>query len=408
MKKGCLFGMFALATMTMVGCSSDEVVNEVAADKAIEFGTYVGRDAASRATVIDVMKLADDGFGVFAYYTGTDDLENGDEPNFMNNQAVYSEDGETWVYEPVKYWPNNEGDKVSFLAYAPYHEGVAIETLSTNNHSIKFLVNSNVVDQEDLLYLCQGSDGNDDESCKLEEHKTINLTKQGVDETVNFHFLHALSRISFDAEVMVDLENNDQTGEPNDNLKKEGDAETTKTEQSKVALEPETTIEIKKVTLAGKFYKQGILNLNDGEWTPTETEDITKFVLGQSNFIAETEYKSYIFDDDDKENKRELSNPEDSYIMIIPQDFSNAKVNEDKLTITVEYDVVTEDSNLNGGNSTVTNIITSEPFGVNFLQGHAYKFTLHIGMTSVKLSATVEGWGNEKDITVNVPKNLNL
>lgn len=387
--------MFALATMTMVGCSSDEVVNEVAADKAIEFGTYVGRDAASRATVIDVKKLAKDGFGVFAYYTGTVDLANGDEPNFMNNQYVHSEDeGDTWVYDPVKYWPNNKGDKVSFLAYAPYHDDVAIETLSTNNHSIKFLVNSNVVEQEDLLYLCQGGDD------KQEEHKTINLTKQGVDKTVNFHFLHALSRISFDAEVMVDLVNNDQTGEPNDN---KGDASTTDTEQSKVELEPETTIEIKQVTLAGKFYKQGILNLNGGEWTPTETENITKFVLGQSNFIEETGYKSYIFDDADGKNKRELSNPEDSYIMIIPQDFSKA---EDKLTITVEYDVVTEDEKLNGDKSTVTNIITSEPFGVNFLQGHAYKFTLHIGMTSVKLSAIVEGWGNEEDITVNVPINL--
>ena len=43
MKKSYLFGMFALAAMTMVGCSNDEVVENFSQDNAIEFGTYVGR-----------------------------------------------------------------------------------------------------------------------------------------------------------------------------------------------------------------------------------------------------------------------------------------------------------------------------------------------------------------------------
>ena len=25
-----------------------------------------------------------------------------------------------WTYSPVKYWPNNKNDKISFFAYAPY------------------------------------------------------------------------------------------------------------------------------------------------------------------------------------------------------------------------------------------------------------------------------------------------
>ena len=49
MKKSYLFGMFALAAMTMVGCSNDEVVENFSQDNAIEFGTYVGRGVQARA-----------------------------------------------------------------------------------------------------------------------------------------------------------------------------------------------------------------------------------------------------------------------------------------------------------------------------------------------------------------------
>ena len=82
--------MLALAAMTMVGCSNDEVVNDYSQDNAIQFGTYVGRDASSRAIVIDNAKLATDGFGVFAYYTKQEkfDIDKHVEANFMNNQEV--------------------------------------------------------------------------------------------------------------------------------------------------------------------------------------------------------------------------------------------------------------------------------------------------------------------------------
>ena len=75
------------------------------------------------------------------------------------------------------------------------------------------------------------------------------------------------------------------------------------------------------------------------------------------------------------------------------------------------YDVVTIDSafdtsaNSGDGKVKVKNIIESNPFTINFEQGKAYKFTLHLGMTSVKLTASVQDWGEETDIAVNVPIN---
>ena len=51
-------------------------------------------------------------------------------------------------------------------------------------------------------------------------------------------------------------------------------------------------------------------------------------------------------------------------------------------------------------------MITSEPFGFTFEAGKAYSFNLHLGLTSVKFSATVEGWDETTPgIVVNVPIN---
>lgn len=59
--------------------------------------------------------------GVFAYFTNGMFSESGSIPNFMYNQQVewQSVDG-SWIYAPVKYWPDNTTDKISFFAYAPY------------------------------------------------------------------------------------------------------------------------------------------------------------------------------------------------------------------------------------------------------------------------------------------------
>ena len=140
MKKNHLFGMFAMAAFAFASCSQDEVVTQSPqVNKAIEFGTYVGRDAVSRAHSIEnVAKLAEDGgFGVFAYYTDEGDFVSNDAAtttdvneaspcNFMYNEEVTSLDqGSTWGYSPVKYWPNDPGDKLTFFAYAPYDDADA-------------------------------------------------------------------------------------------------------------------------------------------------------------------------------------------------------------------------------------------------------------------------------------------
>ena len=64
-------------------------------------------------------------FGVMAYYQPGTESNPGvwgtpaRMPNFMFNQDVYF-DGSTYTYSPLKYWPNNTWNTLTFWAYCPY------------------------------------------------------------------------------------------------------------------------------------------------------------------------------------------------------------------------------------------------------------------------------------------------
>ncbi len=414
MKKNHLFGMFAMAAFSFASCSQDEVVTQSPeVNKAIEFGTYVGRDAVSRGHVTTINKLASEGFGVFAYYTGGDNFETDittATPNFMYNQKVTSTSGAAgeadgngvvswtgdWVYTPVKYWPNNVDDKVSFFAYAPYDAGSGGNfTLPLSNAtgvpSLTFAVSTDdVEDHQDLLW-----------AAPVMNQSKNSDNPVNIDSKVNFDFKHALARIGFKAEVLVDKVNTDGTGQADG------------TNITSVDLDAFTTITIKSVKLIGKFYSQGTMSLKDGTWSSQETP--ANAVTFELNNTTTSDFASRTTPSDDANifksgdiAIRQLNNDE-NYIMIIPQNFTaNGDAAPGKLKMVVEYEVFTDldkDGTLDANDSKVTNTITSEEFALNFVQGNAYSLNIHIGMTSVKFSATVQNWNEVGDWAVNVPLN---
>ena len=280
MKKS-LLAMTALAAMLFAGCTSSDEITTLESIKQAEnaptpvsFGTYMGK-TGTRAGVAGAvghittatLQTADQGFGVFAFYNNLGSPEGAAithnasnaygaaisenvTPNFMYNQKVTYETAASlnkWVYNPVKYWPNDfstgnvdgkqpttedanakgsqAGGKLSFFAYAPYvavtpSSGTPTSTPDygitqlTSNTTTKDPIVSykfkNTASSEsalsdvnvDLLWGLQGAssysmaDGTaTTQGGTKATSYNVNLTKEKADDNVNFLFKHALSNV---------------------------------------------------------------------------------------------------------------------------------------------------------------------------------------------------------------------
>ena len=107
-------------------------------------------------------------------------------------------------------------------------------------------------------------------------------------------------------------------------------------------------------------------------------------------------------------NANKLNNDK-AYMMIIPQDLRS-----DGFRVYVEYDVVTkadwESETPSSSDHILTNTVTTKNVQVDFESGKAYTLNLQLGMTSAKISASVEPWYNSEsnpvtDTTVKNPAN---
>ena len=373
MKKN-LLGWLAMATMLVgTGCSTDEVVNDYSPENAIEFGTYVGRDASSRVTgPTTTDNIAD--FGVFAYYTkGGSLVTPTTKPNFMNNQDV-NKSGSAWEYSPVKYWPNNGDDKVTFFAYSPHGSNIMTDADATEYPYFS------ISDDTDFLWA-----------------QPVEASKKNINTPVSFTFQHVMSRIGFSVEAMVDWVNTDADGD------KENDDSHASTIGSA------TEIVITKVTFASNA-SNGLANAGTVKWTKSGSVYSYSVTPGEKaafeHELATTQFIQPLFTSDingtTKGRKvtttKSFLNNTNSYLMLVPQTGT--------VTVTVEYSVITKDTNLPNGYSQVDNTSTTELNDFTFVSGKAYNFCLHIGLASVQLSATVSEWdGSPTDVVVNVPKN---
>ena len=402
MKKNLTMMAFvACAALTIVSCSNDEVADSAVKQKeqAIEFGTYVGRDVQSRGAVtdLDALKQSTGKFGVFAHYTQNADYSAGaTAANFMYNQEV-SWDGAAWTYSPVKYWPNNGyyqagvgeaqyTDKISFFAYGPYQDHNAYGTAGvtgmtsnavTSDPCLTFITAAAVKDQVDLVAA-----------------QLMNQKKKAHDAQIKFPFEHVLSRVGFTVTAIVD-----KVTEP-DNVAGTGALGTIGT------LDANTKIYVTQVDLIGDFDTEATYNLYSKAWgdNDTRTEQTYSWTAAADNFaqytasagVSASDNKQIVLASD--ENAQKKVNADDSYAMIIPQAAKNVRIK-------VTYNVVTEDTNLSGGKSTVSNVVTSNQFDMTFNQGKAYMFNIRLGMTSVKVDAAVADWAADENEFVNVPSN---
>ena len=125
---------FALSTGLLLfsACSNNEIYENQDQSNIIAFENF--NDRVTRAA-----NDQESPYGVFAVWNrlATD--------WFMINQEVKNDD----TYSPVKYWPSQNGDNVSFYAYAPFM-GTGITATDINSATINYTIPTSANDQIDL------------------------------------------------------------------------------------------------------------------------------------------------------------------------------------------------------------------------------------------------------------------
>lgn len=174
-----------IALMGLMGCSSEETTRtaEVGSQRAIAFGeAYTVKPTRSSAAFTGDKGIpVGQSIGVYAYLHSNsrwadDEAYNAANPdapkrlipNFMfNQQCIRRDDADYFSYSPVKYWPNDENSKVSFIAYFPYcnnadddgtrfdQESTGIRLLKGNSveglPTFNFTVKDNIDEQVDFM-----------------------------------------------------------------------------------------------------------------------------------------------------------------------------------------------------------------------------------------------------------------
>jgi hypothetical protein len=106
---------------------------ELQQHKPIAFTAYTAMSTRSSE-----LYTADRGFsegqsmGVYAYLHDNTTWSAAATPNFMWNQQATSAEKGQFNYSPLKYWPNEISDKVSFIAYFPYTNAAIVEADPAN------------------------------------------------------------------------------------------------------------------------------------------------------------------------------------------------------------------------------------------------------------------------------------
>ena len=204
----------------------------------ISFSAAVSDGIATRATgmIGDDASLQAGGFGVFGCYTGLHNYSESDaNSSFMYNQELEWVSGDAhWEYNPVKYWPGEEGHKVSFFAYAPYSEcdgtgciPSCVRYQETADPWVMYRIAEDPAQQVDLLYATP----------------LLDQTKMAVNERLEFTFKHALACV--------------------------GDNVTISTSATGVTLK-EVSIDY-TLTAKGRLV---LWNRGSANWTPIQSEDV--------------------------------------------------------------------------------------------------------------------------------------
>ena len=434
----CIVCLIVIALLPSCKGTVDSPDKPVNADpSAVGFNVYMNRGLQTKAGWGGVLTLDDlkketkaNGFGVFAYYGNGALYNETSKPDFMYDQQVtYNTTNNVWGYSPVKYWPNEFGeaasseaaDRLTFFAYAPFAEVTPSTGVVTGDATTGIIGMSRNISAGDpvVMYsssltpgagvdLCWGvaadaftSSVDGDNNSVAAGYPFLNVIKPKTGDHLKFEFNHALAQLNVQIDADID----------------------------EVAADGKTKIYVRSVTFNG-FSMRGSLNLNSNTTDGPIWYDISG--TGKLKREPVTVYDGRTDGMEGVETATDMSEKPANLNPVIVQDkpYGDAGLKAGVTTtavnlfngaadapvmviptpgvpvsVTIVYDVETEDSRLAGylsdgvthGSSVenkITKNITTTQGNMILSAGKKYVVKLHLGLTSVKFDAEVANWDN--------------
>ncbi len=189
---------------------------EVKAKAVLPEGWMPMTKAVSDITDIDNTELQSRGFGVYAFYTGTEEYTSAKDSSayskfglvLKNRKFEYS--SSTWSNSgKAEFWPASDGENLSLFAYAPWdtwnglvqYDG-KVPTIQYDNFVAQNLTVGELEEQRDILW---GTNTSGD------PHKNVEMDDYDPEGTVDFHFRHAVAKVRLNVKGSLPGEVRNQT-----------------------------------------------------------------------------------------------------------------------------------------------------------------------------------------------------
>lgn len=407
-------GLILLTILSIASCSHtrDLDIPEAAQD-AVGFDVYTRSTVSTKAGFtgdIDEASFKVAGFGVYAYVGTT--------PDFMRNQHVtYS--GGSWVYSPLKYWPNQDTDKIDFFAYAP-HIAAAPYTSTADA-----LANAN--DEDGILYI-PGTDATGDPvivyktatdpsnsvdlmfGVAAEDHASpdvtaglpfLIMTKLKLGEKMKFNFKHALTKLVVNVDGYFDEENSGSGGnhEVDANTRIVVESVRISTDQ----LATYGTLNLKNTEVNTPKWELGTTSTTLSAYPLPVASNLLYIDGNESSVVHFSQQPLGVTKTKQSLMGYGIDGTTAASLMFVP----NA-VGTGNLDVTIVYHVITRDARLETGYSDVTNTITKTITGLTgnaFKPGYLTTLTLHLGLASVRFDADITDWETGETEDADLPVN---
>ena len=328
--KRFFFSLIALSAAA-VGCTQSAMLETPdLGGTEVSFSPYTGRTPESKATSIEnVAGLAANGFNVYCFLN----QEGKESRVYLPNELVESADnGLTWSYHNLIYWPTAQGSTLDFVAYSANGVNNGLSGVSENGFT--FTVNNNVANQIDLLATA---------------YQAGNTLAGGSSVTLKFH--HLLSRVGFKLQASQTIENR--------------------------------KIKITNLALKGNMPKVGTLTFADSKETQlpvlTASTESKDFTTAYTVISSET-----IFDSNKNVHDITLG-ASGRYMMIMPH--SNE---DDDHYIEVTYAIGTGTDY-----SSPKTVELDLPSDFTFVAGRAYEFVLQISTSKLSFDIEEQPWDTD-------------